>query len=78
MADGYGPAIAKQPVGDGMRVLRVARDDVPIQGRQIEIQGQPVTGAMIQLVGILWHPSPKLDALKAEKVAYPVQYRMLR
>ena len=82
MAEGCGPAFFDPSVGVGMKVLRLVKDDVPIRGRLIDIQGQPVAGARIQLVGILWHPSGKLDewldALKAEKVAYPVQYRMLR
>ena len=48
----------------------------------IDINGQGVAGASIQLVGILWHPSGKLDewlaALDAEKVAYPVTYRLFK
>ena len=59
-----------------MKVLRLVKDDVPIRGRLIDLQGRPVAGATIQLVGILWHPSGKLDewleALKTEKVGYPV------
>ena len=81
-AEGSGPALTDLPAGDGMKLVRLARDDVPIRGRVLDIQGGPVAGASVQLVGILWHPSGKLDefleALKMEKVAYPVQYRTLR
>jgi hypothetical protein len=55
---------------------------VPIRGRLLDIQGEPVVGASVQLVGILWHPAGELDewraALEAEQAAYPVQYRLLR
>ena len=40
-----------------MKVLRLVKDDVPIRGRVIDIQGRPVAGATVQLVGILWHSS---------------------
>jgi RNA polymerase sigma factor (sigma-70 family) len=81
-AEGSGPAFADPSVGDGMKLLRLARDDVPIRGRVLDVEGRPVAGASVQVVSILWHPSGKLDewldALKAEQVAFPVQYRLLR
>jgi len=81
-AEGCGPAFVEQSTGDGMKVLHLVKDDVPIRGRVIDIQGRPVAGATIQVVGILWYPVGNLDewlsALKTEKAAYPVQYRMLR
>jgi hypothetical protein len=82
MAEECGPAFLDPSVGSGMKVLRLTRDDVPIRGRVIDIQGRPVAGATVQLVGILWPPSAKLDewldALKSDKVAYPVSYGLLR
>jgi beta-lactamase regulating signal transducer with metallopeptidase domain len=82
IADGAGPAFVDPSAGDSTKVLRLADDDVPIRGRVLDINGQGVAGASIQLVGIHWHPSGKLDgwlaALAAEKVAYPVTYRLLR
>jgi protocatechuate 3,4-dioxygenase beta subunit len=81
-AEGSGPAFADPSVGDGMKLLRLVRDDVPIRGRVLDVEGRPVAGASVQVVSILWHPSGKLDewldALKAEQVAFPVQYRLLR
>ena len=47
-AEGYGPAFVDPSVGDGMKVLRLARDDVPIRGRVIDIQGRPVAGATVR------------------------------
>ena len=82
MAEGYGPAFLEPAGGDAAPVLRLARDDVPIRGRVIDIQGRPVAGATIQLVGILRPNSGTLDewldALKKERAAYPVQSRTLR
>ncbi len=82
MAEGYGPAFLEPAGGDAAPVLRLARDDVPIRGRVIDIQGRPVAGATIQLVGILRPNSGTLDewldALKKERAAYPAQSRMLR
>ncbi len=82
MAEGYGPAFLEPAGGDAAPVLRLARDDVPIRGRVIDIQGRPVAGATIQLVGILRPISGTLDewldALKKERAAYPAQSRTLR
>jgi beta-lactamase regulating signal transducer with metallopeptidase domain len=82
MSDGSGPAFIDPSVGDGMKVLRLVEDDVPIRGRVMDINGRGVAGASIQLVGIHWYAWGKLDewlaALDAEKVAYPVTYRLLR
>jgi RNA polymerase sigma factor (sigma-70 family) len=82
MAEGYGPAFLEPAGGDAAPVLRLARDDVPIRGRVIDIRGRPVAGATIQLVGILRPNSGTLDAwldaLKRERSAYPARSRMLR
>jgi hypothetical protein len=81
-AEGFGPGFADPSVGDGLKAIPLARDDVPIRGRLRDIEGRPVAGATVQVLGIVWHPSGTLDewiaALAAEKVAYPVQYRLLR
>ena len=82
MAEGYGPALLEPAGGDAAPVLRLARDDVPIRGRVIDLQGRPVAGARIQLVAILRPNSGSLDewldALKRERSAYLAQSRMLR
>ncbi len=69
-AEGCGPAFVDSSVGDDWKRIRLVKDDVPIRGRLIDLQGRPVVGATIQLVGILWHPSGNLDEfLRALKTA---------
>ncbi|AGA31155.1 M56 family metallopeptidase [Singulisphaera acidiphila] len=81
MADGYGPAFVALPEAVAGKPLNLVKDDVPIHGRILDIQGQPVVGASIQLVGLLQHPSGKLDewieTVKTRKAALPVQYETL-
>jgi BlaR1 peptidase M56 len=79
MAEGCGPAFVDSSVGDDWKRIRLVKDDVPIRGRLIDLQGRPVVGATIQLVGIFWHPSGKLDewlkGLKTAKGAVPAKGR---
>jgi BlaR1 peptidase M56/Carboxypeptidase regulatory-like domain len=81
-AEGCGPAIIDSSAGDGIKRIRLVKDDVPIRGRLIDLQGRPVVGATIQLVGIFWHPSGNLDewlkAMKTKKVNDPVYSRLIR
>ncbi|WP_435011013.1 sigma-70 family RNA polymerase sigma factor [Tundrisphaera lichenicola] len=81
-AEGYGPAFADPKSDDGLKVLRLVRDAAPIRGRLLDVDGRAVVGASVQLVGILRPSSGSLDgwldALKKEKAAYPVEYRVLR
>jgi BlaR1 peptidase M56/Carboxypeptidase regulatory-like domain len=81
-AEGWGPAFVDPSVGDGSQRIRLVKDDVPIRGRLIDLQGRPVAGATVQLVGILWHPSGNLDewlkALKTAKAEDPVTYQTMR
>ena len=89
MVDGYGPAFGFGPafadpavVVDGMKRLQLVRDDVPIRGRVLDIEGRPVAGASVQLVGIRWPLTGTLDewlaVLKAEKEANTTTNRLLR
>ncbi|MDR3620620.1 MAG: M56 family metallopeptidase [Paludisphaera borealis] len=81
-AEGYGPAFADPSAQDAVKDLKLVKDDVPIQGHVLDVDGRPVAGATVSVIGVLWSPSGKLDewlaALKTEKSAYPVQYRTLR
>jgi BlaR1 peptidase M56 len=81
-AEGCGPAFVDSSVGDDWKRIRLVKDDVPIRGRLIDLQGRPVVGAAIQIFGIRRHPSGNLDewlkALKTEKDGSQATDRLLR
>jgi hypothetical protein len=74
-ADGYGCAFAKLPPGTaGDVTLRLVKDDVPIQGRILDLEGKPVAGATVRIDDHLYFPNagdliPWLEATKAGKPA---------
>jgi hypothetical protein len=56
-ADGYGAAAAKLPPGvAGDVTLRLVADDVPLQGRLLDLQGKPVAGASVRIDDLLFVP----------------------
>jgi RNA polymerase sigma factor (sigma-70 family) len=69
VADGYGPAWAgdfNKP--DGL-TLRLVKDDVPITGRVVDLQGKPIAGVTLKPHALKASPTGKLDAwLEAAKV----------
>jgi RNA polymerase sigma factor (sigma-70 family) len=68
VADGFGPAWAHADRAlSGELTLRLARDDVPITGRVLTLEGRPVAGARVRLRGLQdWHDADRLTAyLKA-------------
>jgi RNA polymerase sigma factor (sigma-70 family) len=72
-ADGYGCAFAKLPPGTaGDVTLRLVKDDVPIQGRILNLEGKPVAGATVRIDDLVYFSkdgdlTPWLDAVKAGK-----------
>ncbi|QDV39199.1 sigma-70 family RNA polymerase sigma factor [Tautonia plasticadhaerens] len=81
MADGFGPAIAESPTEGEPPTLRLVPDDVPISGRILDIDGQPVPGATIRVQSLSRSPDEDLEewltTLEREQAAYAVQYRLL-
>lgn len=67
---------------DGPKATLPAADDMPLRGRILNIQGEPVAGATVRVIDILASPTGNLDAwlarLAREREAYPVQYGMLK
>jgi hypothetical protein len=50
-AKGYGPAwVDVSDLARGTVTLRLVKDDVPIKGRVLDLQGRPVVGAAVQVV----------------------------
>jgi RNA polymerase sigma factor (sigma-70 family) len=82
VADGYGPAWTgdfNKP--DGL-ALRLVKDDVPITGRIIDLQGKPVAGVTLRPHALKTSPTGKLDSwLEATKVrkdgGIPLEYEQL-
>jgi RNA polymerase sigma factor (sigma-70 family) len=72
-ADGYGCAFAQLPPrAAGDVTLRLVKDDVPIQGRILDLEGKPVAGATVRIDGHLYFPkngdlTPWLEAIKTGK-----------
>jgi protocatechuate 3,4-dioxygenase beta subunit len=66
-ADGFGPGWAIQPSRTGEVTLRLAKDDVPIIGRILNLEGKPVPGVTVQVTFLRAPPAgltPWLDAVK--------------
>ncbi len=53
LADGFGPGGSDSDESDAGRELtvRLARDDVPINGRLVNLEGRPVAGATVRVEG---------------------------
>ena len=69
IADGFGPGFALEPDQSKAYTIRLARDDVPVEGRILNTDGQPIARARIQVASILWTPEEDLtnwrEALRA-------------
>ncbi len=70
-ADGYGPAWTRDLAGPGEVTLRLARDDVPISGRILDLEGRPLAGVTLRVQELKAPARGKLDdwldALKVRK-----------
>ena len=64
LARGFGPAWASFTTADGARelTLKLVRDDVPIVGRVIDLEGRPVPGATVRPIGLIASPDEDLSA----------------
>ncbi len=60
-APGLAFGLANPDVTSGELELRLARDDVPISGRIIDLQGRPVSGATVKVVSVRVPPNGRLD-----------------
>jgi protocatechuate 3,4-dioxygenase beta subunit len=62
----------KREVGKEDRVLRLALDDVPLQGKLVNTDGQPVAGATVDVVAVWAGENGNLDAWEAGMKKQPV------
>jgi RNA polymerase sigma factor (sigma-70 family) len=83
MAEGHGPAIVPvgKPEASDERTLQLVQDDMPIRGHVLDLQGKPVSGAAVRVIGIRLPNKGDLvafvEALKASKDGYPVENAFL-
>jgi RNA polymerase sigma factor (sigma-70 family) len=73
LADGFGPAWAIRPGKSSDVTLRLVKDDVPIRGRILNLEGKPLAGVRIQVRSIKAPPggslTPWLDTVKKRATA---------
>jgi RNA polymerase sigma factor (sigma-70 family) len=81
---GYGPAVAKMasPEAAANLTLRLAKDDVPIRGRVLDLQARPVAGVTVRVDSLAVPKqadlSAWLTALQADKrEGYQLEYKFL-
>src|SRR5262249_30415698 len=65
VADGFAADWSEplKPGPDGELVLRLVRDDVPIRGRVVDLEGRPVAGATVKVVSLETTPPEALSAV---------------
>jgi RNA polymerase sigma factor (sigma-70 family) len=69
-ADGHGPDWARPDVlaRGGELTLRLPRDDVPINGRVLDLEGRPVPGVSVEIVLLQPAPEGGLDTYIKERL----------
>jgi hypothetical protein len=80
-ADGYGPAwVSKFDKTDGL-TLRLVKDDAPVTGRILDLEGKPVAGVTLKPHALKAPSAGKLDAwlevAKVRKDGMPLEYEQL-
>jgi len=67
-APGFGLGLARVVLRGGAEAtVRLARDDVPIEGRVVDLEGRPVAGASVRVAEV-WSPTAADLSAWAEKV----------
>jgi RNA polymerase sigma factor (sigma-70 family) len=82
-AEGFGPALAavEKPEPALKRTLRLVKDDVPVRGRVIDLEGRPVAAARTVVFRLMVPKSADLGAflkdLEGREDGYPAEYGQL-
>src|SRR5206468_897069 len=79
MADGYGLGVRPMELDKkwdpANQTLYLAKDDTPVSGRIVDLQGKPVAGVSVTVAGLHWPRkgdlAPLLQEMKDRKVFYP-------
>src|SRR5262249_54902920 len=77
VAEGFGLALGNGPAADEALELRLVKDDVPIEGRILDLQGRPIAGVEVGVRAVKATTgndlTPWLDALRTRRSAYDVE-----
>jgi len=77
LADGLGFALSHVIKKDETLTLRLVRDDVPIKGRVVDLQGNPIAGATARIIAIKANEKEDLtawyEALHVRKSGFDVE-----
>jgi RNA polymerase sigma factor (sigma-70 family) len=83
-AEGYGPGVSLHAACESAAdlTLRLAKDDVPVHGRILDLEGKPLAGVTVRVAGLSVPTkgdlTPWLKALEADKKdGYAVEYKHL-
>src|SRR5262245_34005254 len=79
MADGYGmgvrPIELDKKWDPSDQTLHMVKDDLPVSGRILDLQGKPIPGVSIRVEGLHWPRkgdlAPMLQEMKERKTFYP-------
>jgi RNA polymerase sigma factor (sigma-70 family) len=79
LADKFGLAVRPMEIGKKWdpadQTLYLTKDDMPVSGRIVDLQGNPIPGVNVTVAGLHWPRkgdlSPLLKELKERKVFYP-------
>jgi hypothetical protein len=65
-AAGFGPAWVRHDLEGAGKILtlRLCRDDLPIEGRVINLEGRPVQGLTVYVASLMEFPAERLEKLK--------------
>jgi RNA polymerase sigma factor (sigma-70 family) len=83
VAEGYGPGwvACRSPAWASGVTLKLAKDDIPVSGRVLDLEGRPVAGATVRVLSLLGtlndDPGPILKALRASQSPFAVFVRSL-
>jgi RNA polymerase sigma factor (sigma-70 family) len=78
-AEGHGPAWTDATTGAGELTLRLVRDDVPVNGRILSLEGKPVVGATVKVLALDEPTDGGLDAwIDGQKRNRPYEVKRLR
>jgi RNA polymerase sigma factor (sigma-70 family) len=83
IADGFGLGWVTRPTKTADLTLRLAKDDVPVTGRILNLEGKPVAGVSLQVTAVKAPRgdslTPWLDAVKTRTTSdgYSLEYELL-